>query len=56
MKIDCCKDCPNRSVGCHGTCEEYQKQSKAHNEMLNKKNHEKEMRAIIHGKFKVHKK
>lgn len=23
MGIKCCKDCPDRHVGCHGTCERY---------------------------------
>lgn len=28
--IDCCIDCPNRVVGCHGSCEEYKKQKEEH--------------------------
>lgn len=23
MRISCCKDCPDRSVGCHAECERY---------------------------------
>ena len=26
MGIKCCKDCPDRHVGCHGTCEKYKKE------------------------------
>ena len=26
FKITCCRDCPNRSPECHGSCEEYKTQ------------------------------
>lgn len=26
MEITCCKDCPDRHVGCHATCERYLEQ------------------------------
>ena len=26
MKITCCKDCPDRHIGCHATCERYLEQ------------------------------
>lgn len=27
-----CKDCPDRHLGCHGTCEKYQEYKKRHDE------------------------
>jgi hypothetical protein len=35
-KITVCKDCPDRSLGCHGTCEKYI-QEKAKTEALKHK-------------------
>ena len=32
--IRCCKDCQDRFIGCHGTCEKYIAQNKAHQEEL----------------------
>lgn len=29
MTINCCKGCPDRTLGCHGKCEAYQSQRKA---------------------------
>lgn len=33
MRVHCCKDCTNRVVGCHATCEKYI-QAKENNEKL----------------------
>lgn len=29
MGIECCKDCQNRHIGCHGSCTEYIAQAQA---------------------------
>ena len=29
MKIDTCRDCPDRRVGCHGVCERYREARRA---------------------------
>ncbi len=34
-KITCCKDCENRELGCHGSCEAYI-QEKAKNDEFNR--------------------
>lgn len=31
--INCCKDCNNRQIGCHSTCQLYNEQRKARDEM-----------------------
>lgn len=33
ISIHCCKDCPDRHVGCHATCETYIKEKKENDEM-----------------------
>lgn len=29
--MSCCKDCPDRSQGCHGRCEKYKEEQQARN-------------------------
>ena len=31
--IQCCRNCPDRSVGCHSTCEKYISEKAAHDEL-----------------------
>ncbi len=30
IMIQCCKDCPDRNIGCHSTCEQYLAQKAEH--------------------------
>lgn len=38
MKIAPCKDCPNRAVGCHAVCAEYQAFATERAEYLRRRN------------------
>lgn len=42
-----CKDCPDRKVGCHSTCEGYLKRCKKRDEINAKKKEERGMYAYI---------
>ena len=37
MGIECCKDCQDRHIGCHGSCPEYIAQAKAAREEREKR-------------------
>ena len=37
MGIECCKDCQDRHIGCHGSCPEYIAQAKAAREERGKR-------------------
>lgn len=56
MEINCCKDCVDRHLKCHDTCEKYQTQRKARNELLEKIRLNGDISRLIYGKSKVHKK
>lgn len=36
MKITCCKDCTDRQIGCHATCERYLEQKKRNEEEVDR--------------------
>jgi len=40
-KITCCKDCTERVVGCHATCEKYKAEKQANEEEREKRRKEK---------------
>lgn len=42
-KVYCCKDCQERFIGCHATCEKYIAQNAAH---LEEKQREKEIKSV----------
>lgn len=42
VRIDCCYECERRSVGCHGSCEAYQKQRAARDAELDAERAQKE--------------
>lgn len=49
--ISCCKNCPDRRVGCHTDCKTYA-EAVADNEALRRfERDEKEWRAYKHGRF-----
>lgn len=45
-KITCCKDCPNRHPGCHGSCNKYQEQKAEYDETMSEV---KEKRGVSQG-------
>lgn len=48
-KITCCKDCADRKIACHSTCETYKEQKAAYEEIKNNIYEQKEKeRAINH--------
>ncbi len=36
-KIDCCRDCPDRKPGCHGSCETYKQQKQEYEQTKEEK-------------------
>lgn len=36
FQVTTCKDCPDRTVGCHGSCERYETQRKEFGELKSK--------------------
>lgn len=37
--IKCCKDCTDRTVGCHSVCPKYLEEKRIHEEALEEKRH-----------------
>lgn len=37
--IKACKDCPDRTVGCHSFCQKYLEEKRIHEEALEEKRH-----------------
>lgn len=60
-KIECCKDCTERKVGCHSSCEAYQKEKAAYEaycrDIRNKKRNENNIRGFkVEMILKIHRK
>lgn len=53
-----CKDCPDRLVGCHSTCEKYitfAKEKRQQNEIIKKAKHEESLFYSPHNRYKRNK-
>lgn len=53
--IRCCRDCKDRCVGCHGTCERYLREKQVHDKVCETIHADKELKIAIgdiiqHGK------
>lgn len=45
FKITCCKDCPDRIPGCHGSCEKYKQEKAEYDATMEEQNRKKAVKA-----------